>query len=371
MSRILVGMSGGVDSSVAAALLARAGHEVIGVSLQLYDHSRGGRATRCCSPEDFLDARRVAAQCGFPYYVVDQEEVFSRQVLDYFVEEYRRGRTPNPCARCNADVKFTALARLAGELGAAALATGHYARLADDAVTGARRLLRAKDRRRDQSYFLFDVEPEHLAGALFPLGDLTKEQVRAEARALGLRGADKPDSQDVCFVEGRDYRDFLKERTAGLTPEAPGAIVDRSGGVLGRHEGISGFTVGQRRGSGVAAGKRLYVLDVNAATGQIVMGERDQLLCGGVTLTAARLRPGAVGDEGTVLTAQVRYRHAGVPATVFMMEGGAARVTFLDPITAVSPGQAAVLYDGDVVVGGGWIDATIPAPAQPRALGAA
>jgi tRNA-specific 2-thiouridylase len=298
----------------------------------------------------------VAARCGFAYYVVNQEEAFSRRVLDYFVDEYRSGRTPNPCARCNADVKFMALSLLARDLGAEAVATGHYARLERSGPEAPVRLRRARDRRRDQSYFLFDVEPDHLARAIFPLGELEKEAVRAEARRLGLRCAEKPDSQDVCFVEGRDYRDFLRERADTSRPEPAGDIVDREGALLGHHEGVSGFTVGQRRGAGVAAGRRLYVLQVDAPSATVVMGEREDLLCAGLSLTSVRAH--AAAGASFAASVQVRYRHAGAAARVTLGPDGVAEVELLEPVAGVSPGQAAVFYEGDVVLGGGWIAAT-------------
>ncbi len=364
--RILVGMSGGVDSSVAAATLASEGHDVIGLSLQLYDHSGGGSVARCCSPDDFLDARRVASTMGFPYYVVNQEEVFSRKVLEYFVHEYRRGRTPNPCVRCNSDVKFTALAALARDLGATRVATGHYARVTADPVTGERRLLRARDRDKDQSYFLFDVEEEHLRLALFPLGDLDKAQVRAEAVRLGLAGAHKAESQDVCFVDGGDYRGFIRRRLAESGGgEEPGAIVDVQGEVLGHHDGLSGFTIGQRRGLGVSGGRRLYVIGLDARGNQVVLGSEKDLLCGGLLLEDVRLAgPGC--PSGTYeASVRIRYRHAGAPALVTPAAGGRARVDFREPERGATPGQAAVLYDGDLVLGGGWIDRVLPARSLP------
>jgi len=356
MTRVLVGMSGGVDSSVAAALLAREGHEVIGVSLQLYDHSRSGAAARCCSPEDFLDARRVAARFGFPYYVVNTEDLFRRRVLDYFVDEYGRGRTPNPCARCNAEVKFETLARLAADLGADRVATGHYARLEDHPAAG-RRLLRAVDARKDQSYFLFDLTREQLALAIFPLGGMTKEQVRAEAARLELAGAGKPESQDVCFIEGGDYRDFLREhgaRSGRVSNE--GEIVDTRGRVLGRHDGISGYTVGQRRGIGVSSPGRLYVIAVEAERDRVVLGGREDLMCSGLSVGRTRFA-GDGAREPFVADIRVRYRHPGARGTVTPMPGDRAGISFHEPLPGVSPGQAAVFYDGDVVLGGGWIDA--------------
>jgi len=359
MARVLVGMSGGVDSSVAAALLAAAGHDVIGVSLQLYDHSDGGRAARCCSPEDFLDARRVAGALGFPYYVVNEEEAFSRRVLDDFVSEYRKGRTPNPCVRCNADVKFRVLARLAGDLGASAVATGHYARVTDDA-DGRRRLLRARDLEKDQSYFLFDLDSDHLRLAIFPLGELAKAQVRAQAEVLGLATAGKPESQDVCFVEGGDYRDFLLRRMAALDQaETPGEIADTAGRVLGNHDGLSRYTVGQRRGLGISSGRRLYVIQVDASANRVILGAEQELACETMSLTGMKLiAPDPCRDprDSFEATVRVRYRHAGAPAVVAPLQGRRALVTFREPQRAVSPGQAAVFYDGDAVLGGGWID---------------
>jgi tRNA-uridine 2-sulfurtransferase len=359
VTRVLVGMSGGVDSSVAAALLAAEGHEVVGVSLQLYDHSDGGRATRCCSPEDFLDARRVAGQVGFPYYVVNREESFGRRVLDDFVSEYRRGRTPNPCVRCNAEVKFETLARLARGLGASAVATGHYARLDRDPITGRGRLLRARDAAKDQSYFLFDLTEDQIEMALFPLGDLTKQQVRDEAVRLGLATAGKPESQDVCFVEGGDYRSFLHRRMADVgSPERDGEIVDTSGRLLGRHEGLSGFTVGQRRGLGVASGRRLYVVEIDASSRRVVLGGEEDLMRDAIALDPVRFHGAPAGDRVAApfeALVRVRYRHAGAAALVTPRPDGGATVAFHEPLRGVSPGQAAVFYDGDLLLGGGWI----------------
>ncbi len=361
---VLVGLSGGVDSSVAAAMLARAGREVIGVSLQLYDHSQGGRAARCCSPEDFLDARRVAAQVGFPYYVINEEETFGRRILDDFVGEYRGGRTPNPCVRCNSEVKFAGLLRLARALGAGAVATGHYARV-QVAPEGGRRLLRARDLEKDQSYFLFDLTPEQLDAALFPLGEMTKDQVRAEAVRLGLATAGKPESQDVCFLEGGDYRAFVRRHAGGRPGVEPdGDVVDAGGRVLGRHDGLSGFTVGQRRRLGVSAGRRLYVVRLDVPANRVVLGEADDLACRGIELSGVRLAAGR-GTAGAAAafraSVKIRYRHEGAPALVLPAAGGRAAVVFDAPLRGAAPGQAAVFYDGDTVLGGGWIETAQPA----------
>ena len=361
--RVLVGMSGGVDSCVAAALLAEAGDDVIGVSLQLYDHSEAGRKTRCCSPEDFLDARKVASVFGFPYYVINREEAFTRHVLDNFVDEYRRGRTPNPCVRCNAGVKFETLTKLAHELGADAVATGHYARLAADPATGRPRLRRARDDGKDQSYFLFDLSPEQLDRAVFPLGEKTKSEVRAHAVRLGLSMADKPESQDVCFVEGGDYREFLARRlAAGGQKEPAGEIVDNQGAVLARHTGLSGFTVGQRRGLGVSTGDKLYVIRLDARSNHVVLGGEDELMCSALTLSGTRIHhPRSAGSPGSFpARVSVRYRHAGAEAIVVPHDDTRSTIRFAQPLRGASPGQAAVFYEGDVVLGGGWIDTVSP-----------
>ena len=358
-SRVLVGMSGGVDSCVAAALLAEAGHEVIGVSLQLYDHSDGGRSARCCSPEDFLDARRVANAFGFRYYVINREEAFARHVLDNFVDEYRQGRTPNPCVRCNAGVKFETLTRLARELGADKVATGHYARLVDDPVTGRPRLLRAHDEEKDQSYFLFDLSPEQLERAIFPLGEKTKSEVRAQAVRLGLSMAAKPESQDVCFVEGGDYREFLHRRMADAgRKEQEGDVVDTHGAVLSRHAGLSGFTVGQRRGLGVTTGSRLYVIRLEADANRVVLGGEDELMCSALTVTGTRFHGESCdsADRSFAARVRVRYRHVGAEAMVVPHDGERSTIRFEQPLRGATPGQAAVFYDGDMVLGGGWID---------------
>lgn len=355
--RVIVGMSGGVDSSVAAALLARAGHDVIGVSLQLIDHSQGGRVARCCSPEDFLDARRVASQFGFPYYVVNEEESFRHRVLDDFAAEYRRGRTPNPCVRCNTGVKFATLCRLAPALDAAAVATGHYARRGVDPATGAPRVLRGRDRDKDQSYFLFDLTPEQLAMARFPLGDMTKEEVRRAAAEMGLATAGKPESQDVCFVEGGDYRGFLRRHAGDGAPEPGGEMVDPAGRVVGRHDGLSSYTVGQRRGLGLGGPRRLYVVRVEASSNRVVVGGEEDLLAGAIDLSGVRCAARQTAFRADV---RIRHRHEAAPAVVTPGGEGTARVVFDTPVRGAAPGQAAVFYDGDVVLGGGWIE-----PARP------
>ena len=368
MARVLVGMSGGVDSSVAAALLARSGHEVIGVSLQIYDHSDGGRAARCCSPRDFLDARQVADRLGFRYYVINREEIFSSRVLDDFVDEYLRGRTPNPCVHCNAEVKFETLAALARELGAAAVATGHYARLLDDDATGERWLLRAADPDKDQSYFLFDLTPEQIRLAMFPLGTMTKNDVRAIARELGLRSADKPDSQDVCFIEGGDYRGFVSARMKqrGHT-EDEGQMLDAGGRVIGRHRGLSHYTIGQRRGLGVASSRRLYVIGIDPAANTVRLGDEEDLACRSLRLSRVRFHGNhpATGFETLV---KARYRHPGIRGFVTPDGRGGARVELHSDLRGAAPGQAAVFYDGDRVLGGGWIELD-PAPVAREATG--
>jgi tRNA-specific 2-thiouridylase len=347
---LVVALSGGVDSAVAAALLAEAGHRVVGISMRLYD-AKGTSASvggRCCGPRDLEDARAVCAHLGIPFYVADESDAFGRAVIDDFISEYANGRTPNPCVRCNEQVKFAPLVRRARALGAAGLATGHYARVEER--NGRRRLLRAKDARKDQSYFLFAMGQAALDFVRFPIGELSKDEVRARARAFGLPNADKPDSQEICFVPDGDHASFLERHGGG---GAPGEIVDEAGHVLGRHGGVHHYTIGQRRGLGIAAAESLYVLRLDATRGRVVVGpeaalERRDVAVGDVRWT------GGVPDAPVRAQVQIRYRHAPQPATV-EPEGAGARVMFDAAERAVAPGQAAVFYQDDVVLGGGWI----------------
>jgi tRNA-uridine 2-sulfurtransferase len=354
--RIAVAMSGGVDSSVAAAVLAEQGHDVIGLSMQLYDQSGGERTFgSCCTLDDLHDARRVAAAINIPHYILNLERQFEAQVVSNFVSEYASGRTPLPCAHCNSDLKFATLVDRARGFGADAVATGHYARVMRDAATGRYLLARGADPSKDQSYFLFSLTQAQLARAMFPVGDRPKEQVRAYARRLGLQVADKPDSHEICFVPDDDYASFVARRIPGAQD---GTIVDESGRTLARHGGIHRFTVGQRKGLGVSSsptGSALYVLELRPADRQVVVGPRSALERTRVTasdvnwIVEAPLGP-------TRITAQIRHRHHPAAATLRSLGDSCVEVIFDTPQIAVTPGQALVLYDGDVVVGGGWID---------------
>ena len=352
-----VAMSGGVDSSVAAALLTRAGRPVVGLSMRLIDRLAGSteRYGRCCSPEDFRDARRVADSCGFPHYVVDFEDEFERHVLRSFASDYAQGRTPSPCVRCNTFVKFGALLGRAAAVGAERVATGHYAILERDPRSGRTLLLRAADPDKDQSYFLFDLSDAQRARAEFPLGRMTKAEVRETARDLGLVIADKPESMDLCFVpRGESYRAFL-DRSAVAPEGDPGEVVDRTGRVLGRHAGISGFTVGQRRGLGVQAEHPLYVLALDARSNRVVVGERAELASDRCVLERTRWIPFDRPRGPIAADVRVRSTHSGARATIRDLGAGRAEVVFDDAQRALAPGQAAVAYDGDRVLGGGWI----------------
>jgi tRNA-uridine 2-sulfurtransferase len=344
---IVVALSGGVDSAAAAALLVEEGHRVVGMSMRLYD-ARGTEEAaggRCCGPRDLEDARKVCAHLGIPFYVADYEEEFRRAVIDDFVAEYAAGRTPNPCVRCNERIKFKPLLARARALGASHLATGHYAR-----IEGGR-LLRAVDAQKDQSYFLFAMPAGDLDRLLFPLGGMTKEEVRARARAYALPNADKAESQEICFVPDGDHVAFV-ERHAGAF-EA-GELVDGSGRVVGGHDGIHRFTVGQRRGLGRSLGPTpSYVVSVDALTRRVVVGARQDAARSEVAVADVRW---VAGPPSAPVRAgvQVRHRHRAAAAEV-VPEGSAARVVFDRPEWAVAPGQAAVFYDGPVVLGGGWI----------------
>jgi tRNA-uridine 2-sulfurtransferase len=349
--RIVVAMSGGVDSSVAAGLLAEAGHEVVGVSMQLYDNSSGFGT--CCTIDDLHDARRVAAHLGVPHYIVNFESHFHQHVQQNFVAEYARGRTPIPCAHCNSEVKFSELLTRAGGYGASHLATGHYARITEDAG-GRFHLRRGRDRAKDQSYFLFSLTQAQLAQALFPVGDLAKDDVRLAAARMGLGVAGKPDSQEICFVPDGDYAAFLERDTPALA--TTGAIVNQQGDTVGAHGGVHRFTIGQRKGLGLSAGVPLYVVNIDADRQQVTVGPREALDRTTFTVSRVNWIAGAVPGGAIAADVQIRHRHQAAPARVQALDDGRAAIEFTTPQSAVTPGQAAVFYDGDDVLGGGWID---------------
>ena len=364
-------MSGGVDSSTVAAMLANEGGDtpnaVVGLTLQLWDQTRlagkhgipdAPKAGRCCSLDDVYDARRVAEQLGIPYYVVNQEERFEQDVVRPFVSEYLAGRTPIPCSLCNNHLKFDQLLQTARSIGADRIATGHYAVNEYDTGRGRWILKRPGDLAKDQTYFLFGLTQEQLAHTLFPLGRLTKPEVREVARQHGLALAEKPDSQEICFIPGGDYKRFLTaylEEQGERVPETAGELVTASGEVLGRHEGISNFTVGQRKGLGVASASPLYVLQIDPASQRVTVGADAELATH--TLRARRLNWISVAALSGPMRVKIKIRHRHEPAWALLEPAGADEVvaTFDEAQRAVTPGQSAVFYDGDEVVGGGWI----------------
>jgi tRNA-specific 2-thiouridylase len=353
--RVIVAMSGGVDSSVAAALLAEAGHDVIGLSMQLYDQREGESGYgSCCSLDDLHDAGRVARRLGIPHYIVNFEREFEQTVVSNFVNEYVAGRTPIPCSHCNSDLKFAALLDRSLVYGAEAVATGHYARIGIDAETGRHVLRRGLDAAKDQSYFLFSLTQEQLSRASFPVGGLSKDTVRDFARRLGLSVADKPDSQEICFVPEGDYAAFVERRAGNL--DTGGAIVSQAGEVLGQHRGVHRFTVGQRKGLGIAAAEPLYVLQLRPAEKTIVVGRRSELERTSLTASHVNWIAGTPPAGQLHVAAQVRHRHQPAAGTVTPLGDDRASMEFEAPVTAITPGQAVVFYERDVVVGGGWID---------------
>jgi len=355
--RVAVAMSGGVDSSVTAALLKEQGYDVIGISMRVWDPTSfyaetGGDSQTCCSPDDVRDAGRIADQLGIPFYVVDFEQEFRGLVVDDFVNEYYSGRTPNPCARCNRRVKFGLLLDKAVELGAEFMATGHYARIerGDD---GCFQLLKGRDPKKDQSYFLFGLTQAQLSRSLFPLGALTKPEVRELAARFGLRVAEKKESQEICFIPDDDYVRFIEgERDVG---DLSGDIVTSDGRVVGRHRGAHRYTVGQRRGLGIAWKEPLYVLGMDAARRRVVVGPKEELYR--AELTAADLNWIMPPPETEFATScRIRYRHQPVPCRVLPLTDNRVKVLLHEPEKSITPGQAVVFYDNDRVLGGGWIE---------------
>jgi len=365
--RVVVGMSGGVDSSVAAWLLKEQGWEVIGVTMKLWPQDCMTRAEdKCCGPQAIADARGVAHALGIPHYVIDEAVPFERLVIDYFAEEYKAGRTPNPCIMCNERVKFGNLRDKAASLGADFIATGHYA-IVEHPEGQPPILSRGLDPKKDQSYFLFSLNSSQLSSTLFPLGKLTKPEIRDIARKLGLKVADKEDSQEICFVPGKDYKAFLKDRFEERGEAfQPGGFYDLQGNHLGPHEGIEFFTIGQRKGLPGGAGTPRYVVDIDASSGRVILGGEEDLLCEEFTATRVTWHeePPAAPRK---ITVKVRHGHTGDLAEVVAGENDTAVIRPLEPLRAVTPGQAAVFYDGERVIGGGWIARrTTTSNASPR-----
>jgi len=355
-------MSGGVDSSVAAALLQRQGYEVVGTTLRLYDCEEKQSERSCCGLSGVAEARAAAGRLNIPHYVIDGQQLFERRVLRDAWRQYARGFTPNPCVRCNEWMKFGLLFEQAAKLGATYVATGHHARVIRDdrsSEAGSLRpkLCRGQDPAKDQSYFLFSLTLEQLAISLLPIGAMTKQQVRSVAREIGLPNADRLESQDACIAQRRDLAEALRQRFGGS--RRPGLLRDATGRVLGQHDGIHRFTVGQRKGLGVALGERQYVLSIDAATGDVVVGEDKQLEANGLRATNVSWLVEVPTEQAVDVEVQIRYRHRAVPAVVVRQRQGVAEVRFASPQRAVSPGQAAVFYQGDQVIGGGWIESAV------------
>ncbi len=354
--RVLLGMSGGVDSSVAAYILKKQGYEVIGVTMQVWPDKPEERTEReggCCSLSSAEDARRVASALGIRHYVLNFKDIFTEKVINYFIDEYVHGRTPNPCIACNRYIKFDALLKKALELDAFYVATGHYAKMDHDDSTGRYFIRKARDNNKDQTYVLYSLTQYQLAHSLFPLGEYRKPEIREIAGELGMRVANKPDSQEICFVEDNDYAGYI-EREAGERLH-PGDIVDRNGNVLGRHKGIAYYTIGQRKGLGISAGRPLYVISLDSESNRVVVGSNDDLM--GDTLIAedTNFMPFDTLDGEMAVDAKIRYKSTESPALINPLEDGRVKVKFFKKQRAITPGQAVVFYDGDILVGGGTI----------------
>ncbi len=360
--RVLLGMSGGVDSSVAGYLLREQGYDLVGVTMKVWPQDCMSRAEdKCCGPQAVADARAVAHALGIPHYVVDEAEHFEQMVIRYFASEYQAGRTPNPCVMCNETLKFGKLWEKAAALGCDYIATGHYA-IIEHCDNGDAILRKGRDSRKDQSYFLFSLSQAQLRRALTPLGTMEKPQIREIAKSLGLKVADKVDSQEICFVPGNDYRTFLRTHLAG-DEFHPGEIYDVDGNFVGPHQGLELFTIGQRKGLPGGSEQPRYVVDLDPGTNRVIVGSAEDLICDEFDIDRCNWMPDdsgspnwrTMGMEDEPLTVKIRYSHPGALATVNRLGDGKARVQLLEPQRAVTPGQAAVVYRGDRVVGGGWI----------------
>ena len=364
--RVVVAMSGGVDSSVTAGLLVGQGFDVVGITLQLYDHgAAAARKGACCAGQDIHDAARVAEVLGIPHYVLDYESRFRQDVIDDFVDSYARGETPIPCVRCNQTVKFRDLLGTARDLGADALATGHYVRRVDGPA--GPELHRAADESRDQSYFLFATTRAQLDFLRFPLGALPKDETRALARRFALPVAAKPDSQDICFVPSGDYGALVEKLRPGAIE--PGEIVDLDGRVLGTHGGVIHFTVGQRKGIGIGGGEPLYVVRLDPATRRVIVGPRAALGASRVPIGGVNWLAGATPRDGLPVTVKLRSAQPPIPARLFLDEAGGGEAVLDEPAFGVAAGQACVVYDGSRVLGGGWIRrAAVEGAAPSRAV---